>query len=331
MLRASVLTALLLSACPSRGAPPAGLGAAPQSHFSIGHQAFSQGRYEVTLHEMMLTLIEKPNDSRAREYMRLAGDELVSQNLKELSRERSALLSAYREALEAGRLRTQAWQSRLTEAGNSASRGRWARSYDDAQRVLEDNSSHADAIAARRNAAAGLARVLASGGAFSLSPKDLLIYRGLIFLSDARFGQAREALGSALTLPEAGEIEDARLRMYAALAAPAPAPAPAPGLQAGLPGADGAAAAGSAQGRPETEQKPRKPAAAPVRQWTAEEIAVRRADAARLYSAGLVLYGRGNKAEAVASWRQAVELDPENKYASRALKHTEKELQEGLQ
>lgn len=351
MLPASILMAMLLGAAPAR-CTPAAPSAAQLSHFDLGRQAFRQGRYETALHEMMLTLMERPSDARAREYMRLAGEKLVEQDRKGIDQGRRALMLDYREALEKGRLQAQAWTGWVLESKAAASGGRWALSFDDAQRVIEDNPSHAEAQAARKDASAGLEKVLAAAGSYYLSPKNWLIYRGLFFFINSRPAQAHEALASALASRDAGEIGDTRLRMYLAMVAPAEATAPL--------------AVASAASQPARTPEPREPAAArepaaviepaaeapaPPRaaripkvrkpsaeivieeepRLTGEEIKARKADAARLYSVGLVLYGQGSKAEAVLSWKQSASLDPDNKFVSRALKHAEQELREASQ
>ncbi|MBI4422672.1 MAG: hypothetical protein HY554_03030 [Elusimicrobia bacterium] len=53
----------------------------------------------------------------------------------------------------------------------------------------------------------------------------------------------------------------------------------------------------------------------------------RGAEAQRLYTIGIVLYGQGQVVEAVAQWGKAVELDPEHRYAQRALQHARQELE----
>lgn len=53
-----------------------------------------------------------------------------------------------------------------------------------------------------------------------------------------------------------------------------------------------------------------------------------KADAERLYAAGLLLYGQGLRAQAVAQWKKAVAADPDHAYAARALSHAEQELRE---
>ena len=119
-MRLASLLAAFLSACPVQAAMPAA------SHFDQGRQAFKQGRYEATLREMMMTLFDRPHDARAREYMRLAGEKLISQDLERAGREHQALLQAYRAALEGERLRAEAWKGWLLQAQASSRGGRWA-------------------------------------------------------------------------------------------------------------------------------------------------------------------------------------------------------------
>ena len=189
---------------------------------------------------------------------------------------------------------------------------------------------HADAQAARKNALIGLTRIMPAAASSSLSPKDLLIYRGIFFLANSQLAQAREALSSALTMFGTGEIGDTRLKMYLSMVTSAAASMPvaaAPAVPAAL--------VAPVPTQPAIRHKVRKPAAEKVvaqTHWMSEEeIKVRQADASRLYTVGLVFYGQGKKEEAVSSWKQAVSLDPDNKYAARALKHAEQELREGSQ
>lgn len=363
------LLAVLLSSTPLWASAPAltqvpapasapALAPAPGSHFDQGRRAFRQGRYEDTLREMMLALFDKPNDAHAREYMRLAGEKLIAQDFERAGRERRALLKGYREALERGRRHAEIWESWILQAQASANAGRWAASYDDAQHVLDDNSAHADAFAARNQALRGLALTL--GSTHTLSPKNFLTYRGLLLMADAKLEEARKALGDAVTLGEPGEVDDDRLRIYLGRLAPAPAPeiaiAPpdtkAPAAPARVrktprspvqPGAWSYAAgvkkaeAGLFDDAIELFERalselPDHPQArqALLRARIAGEAAmkVRKADADRLYGLGLMLYGQGRRVEAVESWRRAVALDPQHGYASRSLAHGEQELEE---
>lgn len=363
------LLAVLLSGTPLWAAAPAltqvpapipapALAPAPGSHFDQGRRAFREGRYEDTLREMMLTLFDKSNDAQAREYMRLAGEKLIAQDLERTGRERRALLEGYREALEQGRRRAEIWKSWILQAQASANAGRWAASYDDAQHVLDDNPVHADAAAARTQALRGL--ILTLGSTHTLSPKNFLTYRGLFLMADAKLDEARKALGDAVTLGDPGEVEDARLRTYLARLAPPPAPeasiappdtqAPTPPARARKaprspvqPGAWAYAAgvkkieAGAFEEAIELFERalsefPDHPQArqALLRARIAGEEAmkVRKVDADRLYGLGLMLYGQGKRVEALENWRKAVALDPQHGYAGRALAHAEQELEE---
>lgn len=53
-----------------------------------------------------------------------------------------------------------------------------------------------------------------------------------------------------------------------------------------------------------------------------------KAEAQKLYTLGILLYGQGRPAEALAQWRKALRLDPGHPYAERALRHVEQELAE---
>lgn len=369
------LLAVLLSGTPLWAAAPAltqvpapaptlAPAPAPASHFDQGRQAYRQGRYEDTLREMMLTLFEKPHDARAREYMRLAGERLIAQDLERTDRERRVLLEGYRGSLELGRRRAEIWKGRMLQAQAAANSGRWAASYDDAQRVLDENSFHSDALDVRKEAVRGLALTL--GSTHKMSPKDYLIYRGLFLMADAKLEEARKTLGDAVTLSERGEVEDARLRTYMARLAPPPAPEiaaapptsktpiappdstspahvrkapPSPARPGATTYAAGLKLAESGMFEEAIELFERTLSASPdhpqarqalLRARIAGEAAmkVRKADADRLYGLGLMLYGQGRRVEAVESWRKALALDPLHGYAGRALAHGEQELAE---
>jgi tetratricopeptide (TPR) repeat protein len=345
---------------------PAAVSAPPAlSHFDQGRRAFRQGQYELTLREMMMVIIERPADARAREYMRQAGERLIAQDLEKLDSEHRALLQAYREALERGRRQAEAWTGWLLQARASASSGLWARAYDDAQRVLDENPFHADAKATQNEAVLGVARTL-GGDVITLSKKNWLIYRGLFFLRDRQLDQAREALRKALTLGStAAELGDERVRLYLARATPAPVlapiqiqpplpPAPAPvarprpvvrraptpTLQPGQWAyAQGSAklAAGLFEEAIDLferaiEEAPHHEAARQAlpraRLALEESVKQRRVEAEQLYVLGLMLYGQGRRADAVERWGRAVSLDPEHGYAARALSHARQELEE---
>lgn len=204
-----LLSSVLLAAAP----------APPTSHFLMGRQAFTSGRYELTLHEMMLTLLEQPSNARAREYMRLAGEKLRAADLARANTERRALLAGYSHALEFERRRAAVWTGWVNSARAAGDNGLWAKAYDDAQRVLDENSSHGDAAAQRKRAQLAIARTLA--GRNELSQKDWFIYRGLFLLADGQKQPAAAALSSALALTETpGEIETSSVRLYLARVAP---------------------------------------------------------------------------------------------------------------
>lgn len=363
MRRVSALAAVsLLLAQPLHAMPG---GAAPvmaQAHFDLGRQAFKQGRYELTLHEMMLTLLERPSDTRAREYMRLAGEKLIEQDIDSVSRDRRLLLEGYADALERGRRQAEVWKGRLLQSQAEALQGRWARSYDDAQRVLSENPEHADARAAQKHAVHGLAKTLSSRS--KLGPKDWLVYRGLFFLADRQPQPARKALTEAVTLSDTvAELEDERLRFYLARLSPLPAapaavplrPMPAPKPKGDIPMARKAPAptpqpgqwaysegvkkaeAGLFEAAIELFERalaeaPGHPAAQEAllraRLSLQEDMKRRRLEAAQLYAVGLMLYGQGRRADAVARWKRVIALDPEHGYADRALAHAEQELRE---
>lgn len=345
MLRVSA-AALLLCAGLSWGAPSAAL---RPSSFARGELAFRQGRYEAALHEMMLVILERPGDDKAREYMRLAAEKLAAQDQTGVDQQRRAMLFEYRGALETGRRQAQQWNGWVGESRSAAAEGRWARSYDAAQRVIEENPNHADAQNAKKRAIIGLSRAMEAGASLPLSPKDWEVYRGLFSLVNDKNSEAREAFGSALDLFGTSEVEESRLRTYLALVTPAESPvqvaaAPAPvqpepprepAVTAPAQPVKGQETAAVAPVRPVKKPKVRKPAPEAIKlqepKFTEEELKARKSDAARLYGVGLVLYGQGDKAGAVSSWKKSVGLDPENKYASRALKHAEQELLEGLQ
>jgi len=217
---------------PAAAAPFAG---AP--HFDAGRRAFERGQYELSLREMMRATLERPSDARAREYMRQAGERLIASDIDQLDGEHRDLLRDYRETLERGRLQAQVWTGWMLQARAAAASGLWARAYDDAQRILDDNPFHADAKDMQKDAIMGVARALA-GPAMGRN-KDWLIYRGIFFITDRQPKQARQALRDALALSEVrGEIVDERVRYYlsllsapptrAPIAAPPPAPVVAP-------------------------------------------------------------------------------------------------------
>ncbi len=236
---AALIGAGLLRALPAAAAPFAG---AP--HFDAGRRAFERGQYELSLREMMLATLERPSDARAREYMRQAGERLIASDIDQLDGEHRDLFRDYRDTLEHGRLQAQAWTGWMLQARASAASGLWARAYDDASRILDDNPFHADAKDMQKDAIMGVARALA-GPAMGRN-KDWLIYRGIFFITDRQPKQARQALRDALALGEAaGELSDERVRYYlsrftvppvvAPIAAPVVAPIAAPVVAPKLP------------------------------------------------------------------------------------------------
>lgn len=359
----AALPLLALSLCAAARVPPP---PAPPAHFDAGRRAYGQARYEEALHEMMMALVENPRDSRAREYMRWAGEKLIEQDLSRQAGERGELLKAYRSELDLGKAKALAWNGWLLQSRASAAGGRWARAYDDAQRVLDDNPFHEDARHAQQAAAVGLARALAARG--KRAPKDALVYRAVFMLADRQKEAARRAFADSLALPEAAEVEDERLRLYLARLTPkapkpeqpAPAvakpPVPAPPRVASRPkNAKKAPVAAPTPGEwaysqgmskleaglydEAVELLERASAEAPEDARVAEalvrarlgleqDMKRRRVEAAKLYGVGLLLYGQNRRAEAVATWRRVVSLDPQHGYASRALAHAEQELEE---
>lgn len=65
-----------------------------------------------------------------------------------------------------------------------------------------------------------------------------------------------------------------------------------------------------------------------ARQSLQDQTKKRKDEASALYQSGLLLYGQGELAQAVASWKRALELDPDNGFVQRALSHAEQELRE---
>lgn len=213
MLRAKALAAAVLGAGLLRELPAFAAPFAAAPHFDAGRRAFERGQYELSLREMMLATLERPSDARAREYMRQAGERLIASDLDQLDGERGTLLRDYRETLKRGRLQAQVWTGWMLQARAAAASGLWARAYDDASRILDDNSFHADAKGIQKDAIMGVARTLA--GPAMRRNKDWLIYRGLFSLTVRQPAQARQALRDALALGEAdGEISDERVRYY---------------------------------------------------------------------------------------------------------------------
>lgn len=219
MLRARTLAAALVGAgllCPLRAEIAAAAPFAGAPHFDAGRRAFDRGQYELALREMMLATLERPSDARARAYMRQAGERLIATDIEELDGEHRALLLDYRETLERGRLQAQVWAGWMLQARAAAAAGSWARAYDDAQRILADNPSHADAREMQKNATIGVARALA--GPTARRDKNWLIYRAIFFITDHQPEQARSALKDALNMGEAaGELSDERVRYHLSL------------------------------------------------------------------------------------------------------------------
>ena len=351
MRLAKALAAAALLSSPVWGLTLVGPTAAPNaSHFDLGRQAFKSAQYELTLHEMMMVLIERPKDARAREYMRLAGEKLIAAGEGEVSGERRKLLEDYSSELDLGRRQAMTWMGWVLQSRASSGSRRWARGYDDAERVMIENPLHEDAKEAQRAAREGLVRSIGDGA--KLAEKDRLIYVGLFSTFEKRNHEgARQALRDALALEGAAELDEERIRYYLNKLAPeapveppvvrkpkpvkkAPAAAPEPGQWAFAQGRQKFEAGeieeaielferalGEAPDHAEAREALVKARAALV-----EALKTRRQEAAQLYTVGLMLYGQGHRAEAIQRWRRVVKLDPEHNYAARALRHAEDEL-----